>query len=83
MAPNVDIQTGDVLLTSGIDGVYPAGLPVAKVIKVERSAGSAFARIQCLALAAIDQHRFLLLLNAPATLAPYPETTPTPKAKGH
>ncbi|QLI81846.1 rod shape-determining protein MreC [Chitinibacter fontanus] len=83
MAPNVDIQVGDVLLTSGIDGVYPAGLPVAKVTKVERSAGTAFARIQCQTLAAIDQHRFLLLLNAPAPLPPYPEATPAPKAKGH
>jgi rod shape-determining protein MreC len=83
MAPNVDIQVGDVLLTSGIDGIYPAGLPVAKVTKVERAAGSAFARIQCKPMAAIDQHRFLLLLNAPAPLPAYPEPTPAPKAKGH
>ncbi|WP_373976556.1 rod shape-determining protein MreC [Chitinibacter sp. SCUT-21] len=83
MAPNVDIQAGDVLLTSGIDGIYPAGLPVAKVIKVERSAGSAFARIQCVPVAAIDQHRFLLLLNAPPPLPAYPEPSPVPKAKGH
>ncbi|QLG88784.1 rod shape-determining protein MreC [Chitinibacter bivalviorum] len=83
MAPNVDIQVGDTLLTSGIDGLYPAGLPVAKVVKVERAAGTAFARIQCQPLAAIDQHRFVLLLNAPPTLPPYPESTPAPKAKGH
>ncbi|WP_410499416.1 rod shape-determining protein MreC [Chitinibacter sp. S2-10] len=83
MAPNVDIQVGDILLTSGIDGIYPSGLPVAKVSKVERAAGNAFARIQCQALAGIDQHRFLLLLNPPAALPPYPETTPEPQVKGH
>lgn len=83
MAPNVDIKPGDILLTSGIDGIYPAGLPVARVSKVERAAGNAFARIQCQPLAQIDQHRFLLLLNAPEPLPAYPLTTPTPKPKGH
>ncbi|WP_348946078.1 rod shape-determining protein MreC [Chitinibacter sp. FCG-7] len=82
MAPNVDIKPGDILLTSGIDGIYPAGLPVARVSKVERAAGNAFARIQCQPLAQIDQHRFLLLLNAPAPLPAYPQTTPAPKPKG-
>ncbi len=83
MPPNADIKAGDVLITSGIDGIYPPGLPVAVVSKVERTAGSAFARIQCKPLAGIDQHRFLLLMNPPATLPPYPETSPTPKPKGH
>jgi hypothetical protein len=31
MAANADVQAGDVLATSGVDGVYPPGLPVAKV----------------------------------------------------
>ena len=38
MAANADIQNGDTLVTSGIDGVYPAGLPVAVVAKIERNA---------------------------------------------
>src|SRR3954468_17770260 len=36
MAGNADVQAGDLLTTSGVDGVYPAGLPVAKVDKVDR-----------------------------------------------
>src|SRR3954471_20558484 len=36
MAGNADVQPGDLLTTSGVDGVYPPGLPVAKVTKVER-----------------------------------------------
>ena len=35
MSRNVDIQPGDTLVTSGIDGLYPAGLPVAKVTQVD------------------------------------------------
>ncbi len=45
MAANSDVQSGDVLSTSGVDGVYPPGLPVARVDKVERRVDSAFARI--------------------------------------
>ena len=45
MAANADVQEGDLLTTSGVDGVYPPGLPVAKVDSVERRADSAFARI--------------------------------------
>jgi len=38
MAGNADVQEGDLLSTSGVDGVYPAGLPVARVSHVERRA---------------------------------------------
>jgi rod shape-determining protein MreC len=51
MAANADVQVGDLLTTSGVDGVYPPGLPVAKVASVERRVGSAFARISCVPLA--------------------------------
>lgn len=47
MDANVDMVAGDLLTTSGVDGVYPPGLPVAKVLKIERRADSAFARIAC------------------------------------
>ncbi|MDR3427280.1 rod shape-determining protein MreC [Silvimonas sp.] len=81
MAPNVDIQNGDTLVTSGIDGIYPAGLPVAKVVKVDRSASSAFAHITCAPLAQVDQHRFLLVLNTTRKLPPYPEAPVVPEPK--
>lgn len=79
LAPNVDIQIGDFLRTSGIDGIYPAGLPVAKVARVERQAGTAFARIFCTPLAAIDQHRFLLALEPVKPLPAYPEEASAPQ----
>ncbi len=83
MAPNVDIQVGDRLLTSGIDSIYPAGLPVAKVTKVERTTGNAFARIYSEPLAQIDQNRYFLILDAPAPPPPYPTEASAPKAKKH
>ncbi len=51
MAGNADVQQGDILSTSGVDGVYPPGIPVARVDKVERRADSAFAKISCQPLA--------------------------------
>lgn len=47
LASNADVEVGDLLSTSGVDGVFPAGIPVAKVIKVERRSDSVFARILC------------------------------------
>lgn len=58
-----DIQNGDLLVTSGIDGVYPPGIPVAKVMKIERDAAYPFARVTCLPVGGVDRHRHLLILS--------------------
>ena len=63
MAGNADVQAGDILTTSGVDGVYPPGLPVAKVISVERRADSAFARISCAPQALVDGARHVMVLK--------------------
>ena len=64
IAANADIKKGDVLVTSGIDGVYPAGLAVASVLSVEHKSADAFARIICQPTAGIDRNQqFLILLN--------------------
>ena len=85
MAANADVQTGDLLSTSGVDGVYPAGLPVARVDKVERRVDSAFARISCQALAQVSgvEHVLVLAPLLPAVPAPMePTTGPTAVRKG-
>ncbi len=53
MPVSADVQNGDILVTSGIDGTYPPGLPVAKVTNVERNAAYAFARINCVPLTGV------------------------------
>lgn len=73
MPVNADIRNGDILVTSGIDGVYPAGLSVAKVVQVETKSSDAFARIVCQPLAGIDRNRqLLILLTEPNNFLPRP-----------
>lgn len=81
MAANAEIQTGDRLVTSGIDGTYPPGLPVATVIRVERDSVAAFARIVCQPSAGIERNRYLLALSTEVKLSPYPEEAAQPARK--
>lgn len=62
---NVDIKRGDKLVTSGIDGVYPAGLAVATVKQIVSSADTPFAHIVCLPLAGVESHRQVLVVSKP------------------
>lgn len=55
LAANTDIAVDDLLTTSGVDGVYPAGLPVARVAQVSRDDQSGFARVVGEPLARMDQ----------------------------
>lgn len=79
MAGNADVQIGDLLTTSGVDGIYPPGLPVAKVEKVERKAESGFARILCNPQALVDGARHVMVLSALSTQIPArPADEPAP-----
>jgi rod shape-determining protein MreC len=79
MATNADIQKGDILTTSGIDGVYPPGLAVAKVVQVETKSADTFARIICQPTAGIDRNKQLLILLAETKLPPRPDDEPKDK----
>jgi rod shape-determining protein MreC len=63
MAGNADVQAGDLLTTSGVDGVYPPGLKVAKVAKIDRKIDSGFARIVLAPEALSDGVRHVLVLE--------------------
>lgn len=63
---HTDIQQGDVLETSGIDRVYPAGLAVAKVDRVTRPADNPYARVSCQPIAGVDKSRVLMVLKPKA-----------------
>jgi rod shape-determining protein MreC len=77
---NADVQIGDLLHTSGIDGVYPPGLPVAKVVSVERRVESGFARIVLEPVAPADAVRHVLLLEPlSAQMPPRPQAPPPAK----
>ncbi len=70
VSPNADVQVGDELTTSGVDGVYPAGLSVAHVMSVERRAESGFARILLTPSASADGARHVLVLEPLALQMP-------------
>jgi rod shape-determining protein MreC len=72
MAGNADVQQGDILSTSGVDGVYPPGIPVARVEKVERRADSAFAKIYCHPLANTLGAKHVMLLEPFSVQIPLP-----------
>ena len=64
---NVDIKVGDKLVTSGIDGIYPSGLAVATVTKIQQNTESPFAKIVSSPVAGVSNHLQLLLLPLPET----------------
>ena len=82
MGSNSDVQVGDLLTTSGVDGVYPAGLPVAKISKIERRAESAFAKIYCAPQALVAGARHVMVVKpVSAQIPPRPtiEAVTVPK----
>lgn len=85
MDGNADVKAGDVLSTSGVDGVYPPGLPVARVDRVERRADSAFARIHCVPMAQVNGALHVMVLgpiNAQLPQRPEPPATAPAVRKG-
>lgn len=73
MPVSADVQNGDVFVTSGIDGTYPPGLVVAKVASVEKNAAYVFAKIMAKPAAGVENHRYVMVLPAPAAGPPRPE----------
>ena len=78
LPPNVDVREGDMLVTSGIDGVYPPGLAVARVTMIDRDPDSPFAHIVCTPIAGIENHKQVLLLSLPAVDASHASHAATP-----
>ena len=74
-----DLVAGDELVTSGLDGVYPPGLPVAKVVHVDKLADTAFARVTCAPVAAVRGARQMLVLHYQNDVPPRP-AEPEPAA---
>lgn len=73
---NADVENGDVLLTSGLGGRFPPGLPVADVVSVERSPGEAFAVARAQMRSRLDDTRHLLIVTRSEPTDPVPLTTP-------
>ncbi len=77
-----DVQPGDELVTSGLDGVFPAGIPAGKITRVLRQTGVEFAQVFCMPTALTRGPRQVLILDYKKPLAPPPHTdiNPSPSA---
>lgn len=64
MPANADVQNGDLLVTSGLDGVFLPGLPVARVVHIERDTSYSFARIYCEPVAGVEKHGEVMIIEA-------------------
>ncbi|MFV8820117.1 rod shape-determining protein MreC [Haliea sp. E17] len=65
VSATTDIREGDLLVTSGLGGRFPAGYPVAVVKQVRRDPGKAFSTIYATPSAALDRSRHVLLVFTP------------------
>ncbi len=78
---NADVQVGDLLHTSGLDGVYPPGLPVARVVGVQRRVESGFARVALAPVANPDGVRQVLVLQPLSAQLPARPPEPAPAGR--
>jgi rod shape-determining protein MreC len=69
---SADVKVGDQLVTSGLDGVFPAGLPVARVVRVDRKTDTAFTRVLGEPISPIHGERQVLVLHYDNVLLPPP-----------
>ncbi len=81
MPSNVDAKPDDQLVTSGLDGVFPNGLPVARVLTVDRNAAFQFAKILCVPMGGTERNRHVLVLLTERA-QPRPADEPVEKARG-
>ncbi|TXI70505.1 MAG: rod shape-determining protein MreC [Limnohabitans sp.] len=58
---SADLQDGDLLTTSGIDGVYPAGLQVGRIRQIDRRIDNAFAKVHATPMAQARGRHMLVL----------------------
>ena len=69
-ARDADIHTGDIVQTSGLDFLYPPGIPVGVVEQVEAPAGEPFAQVQIRPLANLGDPQLMLILQSDTSAIP-------------
>lgn len=72
MAAVSDLQVGDVLMTSGIDGIYPPGFAVATIDKIDRNVDKNFAYVYCSPVGGVNRFRHVMVLFYDAAFGPRP-----------
>ncbi|CAM3762835.1 rod shape-determining protein MreC [Polynucleobacter paneuropaeus] len=83
-----DLEVGDILITSGIDGVYPPGYAVAVISRIERNVDKNSSNVFCVPIAAVNRYRQALAFlydpqwdaKAPALNSKFGSSTATPNS---
>lgn len=75
---DADLRPGDTLLTSGLDSIYPEGIPVAKITSAARSPGTPYYRVAVEPFAAFRSSKYVLTLPQKADPAAAADTSPAP-----
>lgn len=79
---DADLQPNDILVTSGLDSIFPTGIPVARVMQTSRNAGTPFYRVQLHPLSDTRSSKYVLVLpqteqpDFQAASAPIAASTP-------
>jgi rod shape-determining protein MreC len=73
LSGNVDIKAGDTLVTSGIGGLFPAGLPVGRIEKVDHDPGTGFGMAIAEPLSHPERYRHFLVLRVDVSDVPNPK----------
>ena len=81
LSVNTDLKEGDLVVTSGLDSVYPPGLPVGKILSVDRSGAGNFARILVEPVAKVDNGRVMLVLMTDTSGLPPPPPAENPESQ--
>lgn len=81
VAASADVEVGDLLTTSGVDGVYPAGLPVARVASITHQGEGGFARVLCQPMAHMEHALQVLVLEPLANGLPDESVKPVTQPK--
>ena len=79
---NADVQKGDQLVTSGIDGIYPPGLAVAEVVAIEPNPSATFSKVTCRPLGGVGSNTHVFLVQGSEPLPPRPPEDAGAPARG-
>ena len=80
-AQNSEIQEGDLLVTSGLGGRFPVGIPVAKIVKIKRDPSQTFLDVYAEPIAALDQSRLVAVVKNDVNLERRKARTKNPNNK--
>jgi rod shape-determining protein MreC len=80
LTADADIREGDLLVTSGLGGSFPADYPVARVAKIVNDPNEAFLEIKARPTAQLNHGKQVLVIHRVAKASPPAPPTPTPKA---